>query len=315
MKKEQYVIGIDLGGTKIAAALLTSKGKILEEIKQPSFLQEGWKGMKQQITEICQNWQKSKKISAVGIGSAGPLHAPSGKLLDPTNFGWGPKIVPITQELQKKLKTPVFLENDAACAALAEFWKGKAGNDCIILTLGTGLGVGVMIDGKLLRGSRGLHPEMGHMILRPNDSEALCGCGNLGCSEALLSGVNVAKRAAKRWKISAPFTGKDLYELGMQKDPRALAIFEEYGDLLGHYFFNLVTLFYPKKFVLTGSFAEAHPLFLETAKKKLHHLLERRLHTMPIEPEVRLSQLGNRAGIFGAAYIALQKNYFLSAEQ
>ncbi len=313
MKKEKYVIGIDLGGTKIAAAILTSSGKILEEKKEPSFLEEGWSGMKRQIVEICKPWQKLKKISAIGIGSAGPLHAPSGKLLDPTNFGWGPKIVPMTQELSRTLKVPVFLENDAACAALAEYWKGKSGADCVILTLGTGLGVGVMIDGKLLRGSRGLHPEMGHMILRPNDSEALCGCGNLGCSEALLSGVNVAKRAARRWGMTS-LSGKDLYELGLKKDPKALAMFEEYGDLLGHYFFNMVTLFYPKKFILTGSFAEAHPLFLEIAKKKLHQLLERRLHTMPIEPEIRVSALGNRAGILGAAYIALQKDYFLSAE-
>jgi glucokinase len=313
MKKQKYVIGIDLGGTKIAAALLAQNGKILAEEKQPSQLQNGWSGLRQQILEICGKLQKIKKVSAVGIGSAGPLHAPSGKLLDPTNFGWGPKIVPLTKDLEKSLKLPVKLENDAACAALAEYWKGKAGGDCVILTLGTGLGVGVLLEGKLLRGSRGLHPEMGHQVLRPNDADALCGCGNLGCAEALLSGVNVAKRAARQWGL-ATLTGKELWGLAERKDPRALAAFAEYSDLLGNYFFNLVTTFYPKKIILTGSFAEAHRAFLPEAKNVLKKLLTRRLQTMPIEPEVRLSSLGNRAGIYGAAYIALQKEYFLSGQ-
>ncbi len=312
MKKQKYVIGIDLGGTKIAAALFTQEGKILAEDKQPAHLQDGWKGMREQIVEICQKLQKTKEASAIGVGSAGPLHAPSGKLLDPTNFGWGPKIVPLTKDLEKILKLPVKLENDAACAALAEFWKGKAGGDCVILTLGTGLGVGVLLEGKLLRGSRGLHPEMGHQVLRPNDADAPCGCGNYGCAEALLSGVNVGKRAAKKWGLAA-LTGKELWALAERKDPRALDLFAEYGDLLGHYFFNLVTAFYPKKIILTGSFAEAQSAFLPPAKEKLKKLLERRLHTMPIEPEVRVSTLGNRAGVYGAAYIALQKEYFLPA--
>jgi glucokinase len=310
MKKSKTVIGIDLGGTKIAAALVNESGKILREEKESSELDLGWPGMREQIKKICLKLKSGQKVSAIGIGSAGPLHAPSGKLLDPTNFGWGPKIISLTKDLERQLKIPVHLENDAACAALAESWKGKAGSDCVILTLGTGLGVGVLIGGKLLRGSRGLHPEMGHTILRPDDPEALCGCGNYGCSEALLSGVNFAKSAGKRLGLPN-LTGKELWDLAEKKNPKALELFENYGNLLGSYFFNMVTTFYPKKIVLTGSFAEAHPAFLPIAKSKLHQLLARRLHTMPIEPEVRISLLGNRAGVLGGAYIALQKNYFL----
>lgn len=306
MKK---VIGIDLGGTKVHAAMVNSAGKIVAEKRVPTDLAGGWPGLKKQLIALCKELTKENgKAVAVGIGSAGPLHAPSGKLLDPTNFGWPAAVIPIARQLQTALKIPVRLENDAAAAVLAEHWKGGAGNDCVVITLGTGLGVGVIIDGKLLRGSRGLHPEAGHVILRSGDRSALCGCGNYGCSEALLSGVNFGKRAAAALNMPG-ITAKQVAELAKNGNLKARALFSEYADLLAAYFLNMITLFYPKKIVLTGSFAEAHPLFLPEAGEKLRQLLERRLQTMPIYPEIRLSRLGNRAGVLGAAFIALHKDY------
>lgn len=307
--EKMNVIGIDLGGTKVAAAVVTPKGKILKEIVSPTDLGAGWPGLKKQLVATCRELiSLHGKVKAVGIGSAGPLHAPSGKLLDPTNFGWPAAVVPISRQLETALKIPVRLENDAAAAVLAEHWKGGGGKNCVELTLGTGLGVGVMINGKLLRGSRGLHPEAGHLLLRPGDKTAVCGCGLSGCSEAYLSGVNFGKRAGlalNRPGISA----KEVAELAQKNDPAALSLFAEYSDLLAAYMQNMVVLFYPERIILTGSFAYASPHFLAATESKLQKLLARRLLTLPIMPKLSLSRLGNNAGVLGAAYIALHKDY------
>jgi glucokinase len=304
------VIGIDLGGTKVAAAVVNEKGKILDERWEPTQLEGGWKSLRAQLVDICRAFRKKHgRLRGVGIGSAGPLHAPSGKLLDPTNFGWkDPLTVPVAANLKSALKIPVYLENDAAAAVLAEHWKGKGGDDCVMLTLGTGLGVGVIAKGRLLRGGRGLHPEGGHLLLRSGDRSAPCGCGNFGCSEAFLSGKNFASRAGRllgREEIS----GKELADLARAGDPKALALFAEYSALLADYLHNMVVLYYPKKVIFSGSFAQSHPLFLPAARARLQELIERRLKTLPLMPELRLSALENKAGILGGAYIALNPDY------
>lgn len=303
------VIGIDLGGTKIAAAVVNEKGKIIREMKEPTNLSGGWPKLKLQIATICRELMKEKGIKAIGVGSAGPLHAPSGKLLDPTNFGWKDRLtVTLTRDLQSALKIPVVLENDAAAAALAESWKGKSGKNSVVLTLGTGLGIGVIADGRLVRGGRGLHPEGGHLLLRPGDKSALCGCGNFGCAEAFLSGKNFSARCAH--KLQRPgLTGEELSQLAREKDSKALAVFEEYAELLAEYLHNIVVLYYPEKVVLTGSFAEASPFFLPSTEEKLRALLSRRLKSVPLLPKIQPSILGNKAGVLGAAYIALWRNY------
>ncbi len=303
------VIGIDLGGTKVAAGVVNEKGKILEEVWTRTELRGGWKALKQQLVELCKDLQKKHPgVKAIGVGSAGPLHAPTGKLLDPTNFGWtSPLCVNLTAELTRALKKPVQLENDAAAAVLAESWKGGGGKNCVVLTLGTGLGVGVIANGKLVRGGRGLHPEGGHMLLHPGDASAPCGCGNLGCAEAYLSGMNFARRASKA--LGKETDGKTVAAQAQAGDKRALALFSEYADLLAHYLHNIVVLYYPEKVIFTGSFAETNALFLPQTRNGLETLIARRLRTLPLLPEMKVSRLGNRAGILGAAYIAINKNY------
>jgi glucokinase len=304
------VIGIDLGGTKVAAAVVNEKGRILEERWEATQLEGGWPAMRAQLVAICKDFAKNHgRIRGVGIGSAGPLHAPSGKLLDPTNFGWkNPLTVPLTSSLKTALKLPVALENDAAAAVLAEHWKGKAGDDCVMLTLGTGLGVGVIANGRLLRGGRELHPEGGHLLLRPGDRSAPCGCGNFGCSEAFLSGKNFAARTARVLGRDG-LGGKEIMELARSGDAGALQAFDEYSTLLADYLHNIVVLYYPRKIIFSGSFAEAHPFFLPAARQRLEELIRRRLKTLPLLPELRLSRLGNRAGLLGGAYLALHPGY------
>jgi glucokinase len=301
------VIGIDVGGTKVAAGLVSKEGKILRELRMPTRLADGWPGLRAQLVEICREL-KDKKTKAVGIGSAGPLHAPTGKLLDPTNFGWaekkgGAKPISMTAELKKILKMPVHLENDAAATALAERWKGGGGDDFVVLTLGTGLGMGVINNGKLVRGGRELHPEGGHVLLRSGDPTAPCGCGLYGCAEAFLAGRNFDDRAEK--KLGLKLKGTEWAAKAEAGDEAASALFAEYSELLADYLLNLVVLYYPKTVIFAGSFAAAHPQFLPAAKQRLKLLLERRLKTVPLLPVLRPSKLGARSPILGGAYVAL----------
>lgn len=303
------VIGIDLGGTKIAAAVVDKNGKIHKEIKVPTQSEGGWKSLREQLIGLCKDFS-AHKPKAIGIGSAGPLHAPSGQLLDPTNFGWkSPLKVHITRELSKSLRLPVMLENDAAAAVLAEHWKGKAKNNSVVITLGTGLGVGVIANGKLVRGGRELHPEGGHLLLRPGDTSALCGCGNYGCAEAFLSGKNFAKRAGLILGMQN-LDAITLDEMAKDGHVQATKLFQEYGQLLGEFLHNLVVLYYPEEVILTGSFANTSSHFLSISQERLHQLIERRLKTIPLMPKIRISRLQNKAGVLGGAYIALHpKNY------
>jgi glucokinase len=305
-KKTQQWIGIDLGGTKVAAAIVSSQGRPKGLLREPTNLSGGWPALKSQLLQLCSELQrKHGKVHGIGIGSAGPLHAASGKLLDPTNFGWtSPLVVNIGRELSRALRIPVNLENDAAAAVLAECWKGGGGKNCAVITLGTGVGLGVVCDGQLVRGGRGLHPEGGHILLRPGDASAPCGCGNLGCAEAFLSGVNFGTRAS-RLLGEKGLTGADLAARATAGDRRVLALFAEYSELLADYLQNLVVLYYPERVILTGSFAEAHPHFLPAAQARLRELISRRLRTIPLEPEIRLSKLDRNAGVLGAAFVAM----------
>ncbi|MGE3263188.1 MAG: ROK family protein [Bacteriovoracia bacterium] len=304
------VIGIDLGGTKVAAGVVDSEGKIFFEQRVSTELGGGWPRLKKQLLTLCRELQKNHSgIKAIGIGSAGPLHAPSGRLLDPTNFGWSkPLTVAIASQLEQSLNLPVRLENDAAAAVLAERWRGGAGDNCVVLTLGTGLGMGVIANGKLVRGGRELHPEGGHILLRPGDTSAPCGCGNLGCAEAYLSGKNFTARVASSLGKPALST-LEILEMAKSGNPEVLVFLKEYSELLAVYLQNLVVLYYPEKVILTGSFANAHPLFLPQAETHLRVLLARRLKTLPLLPKIRISRLGNRAGVLGAAFVALHSKY------
>jgi glucokinase len=312
MNKKSLAIGIDIGGTKIAAGIVSDSGRILSELKEPVVLDQGPKGLIRQLNSIINGLLPlaKSKLCGIGIGSAGPLHAPSGSLLDPTNFGWKAGKVPIVGPLQKNFRAPISFDNDAAAAALAEQWKGGGGDDFIVLTLGTGLGVGVMVEGKTLRGSRGLHPEAGHLLLRPGDTSAPCGCGNLGCAEGLLAGSHFVRRTSQ--KVGRTLSAPEIVQAAKEGAPWALESFSEYGELLGEYTYNLCMLFYPKQIILAGSFASASSLFIPGAQRKLRSLLKRQNSTLRIMPKLRPSRLANRSGLLGAARLAfLKETYWL----
>ncbi len=184
------VLAYDLGGTKLSVGVVDSRGKVIEESREPVRASEGKAALFRQLSDLGKPLLKRyPRIKKVGIASAGPLDPRTGSLLNPTNLSrggpeWG--VVPLAKQLSKSLGLPVHLDNDAAAAMLAEHWIGaaKGYDNAMILTLGTGLGTGVIANGELLRAGRFLHPEAGHAIIGFADASAPCGCGNFGCAEA-----------------------------------------------------------------------------------------------------------------------------------
>ncbi len=310
LKKNQKVLAFDLGGTKIAAGVVNSQGKVLKETRVLALFEAGKEAVIQQLTDLGNHFlSEFPEIKKVGIASAGPLDPQKGILLDPTNFvsskgHWGK--LPLAQILSKKLKKPVKLENDAAAAMLAEHWIGAARgyDNAMILTLGTGLGTGIINNGQLVRCGRHLHPEAGHIILHHQDTTAPCGCGNLGCSEAYLSGRSFTRRARTRFG-DPDLTAVDIAKLARKGDPRALAAFDEYSTLMSVAIHNYVVIYAPEIIIFTGSFAEASDLFIKQTTEKTKTLLARRTVGVNLIPKIAVSKLKNNAGLIGGAFIAM----------
>ncbi len=307
-KSHKKVLAYDLGGTKVLVGVVTHQGKVLDEIRAPVVSEKGKAAVIQQLADLGNELlKKHPEIRKVGMASAGPLDPKTGTLLDPTNFGnWGK--VPLAKLLSAKLKRPVAMENDAAAAILAETWKGKAKGckNAMILTLGTGLGTGIIANGELVRAGRLLHTEAGHIIIRHGDDSAPCGCGNLGCSEAFLSGRSFTRR--NRLRFARPeMTAQDIAELAHQGDPRALAAFDEYSELMAIAVHNYCVIYCPELIVFTGSFAATADLFLPKVRERLKNLLKRRRKGIDLLPKLVVSSLDNRAGLLGGAYIALTR--------
>jgi glucokinase len=307
---QKYVLAFDLGGTKLCAGIVSERGKILAELREPTKVEEGKEGVVNQMAAMGSLLlKKYSKFKSVGIASAGPLDPTTGVLLDPTNFTtstgktWGK--VPLAKMLSKKMKKPVHMENDAAAAMLAEHWIGAAKKykNAMILTLGTGLGTGIICNGSLVRAGRNLHTEAGHLILKDHDQTAPCGCGNLGCAEAYLSGRNFTRRAHARFG-DPHLEAQDLANLARGKDPRALAAFEEYARIMAVAIHNYVVIYCPEIVIFTGSFAQTSDLFLEKTQEYLEDLLLRRRVGVDLMPKLAISTLEGKAGLIGGAYVA-----------
>ena len=305
------VLSFDLGGTKLAAGVVNRQGRILESVEVPALMEQGKEVVIDQLVSLGREFMaKHPEIKRIGMASAGPLDPLKGILLDPTNYA-GPKgtwgKVPITKILQKRLKVPVLLENDAAAAALAEHWIGSAkkADNAVILTLGTGLGTGVICNGALVRAGKNRHTEAGHIIIHANDKSAPCGCGNLGCAEAYLSGRSFGRRAQQRFGRS-DLTARDIANLAKHHDPRAIAAFEEYSEIMAIALYSYTKLYCPDIFIFSGSFSKAAPLFLPHTERHLERLLERELKTER-QPKLEISCLQNQAGLIGGAYIAFNR--------
>lgn len=307
--KTPVYLCFDLGGTKLRAAHVSATGRILAHVTGAVDLKAGFPGLIQLFVSLSEQLPPAK-VKSISVASAGPLHPAKGVLLDPTNFftlekSWG--VIPLVAQLKKAFKKPVRLENDAAAAVLGEMWKGGHGGkrNIVAMTLGTGVGIGVITNGQLVRAGRGLHTEASHIPINSEDKNYPCGCGAYGCIEAYLAGTHFSKRMSAR--IGRELTGPQAVQLAEDGDLQVRTSFREYGKYLAQAIRSLTVTFAPEVVVLSGGFSHASSLFLPETTKALPGLLERYRDGIDLLPEVRVSRLQNDAGILGAAYLEVFK--------
>jgi glucokinase len=298
----EYAIGVDLGGTNLRAAAISRDGKMLNRISRST----PGSGRNAVITgmvtaiETLQASLSSQTLVGVGVGVPGFILMDQGIIAVAPNL---PEFenYPVRDDIESRLGAPVILENDANAAALGEKWMG-AGRDTdnlILLTLGTGIGGGIIIDGDVLRGRLGMAAELGHITISPNGYP--CGCGNRGCVEKYASATAVSAMA-RLLNLGPDLSAEEVYQLAKGGNERAQAIFETVGASLGTLLATLITIFDFPLYLLGGGMTAAWDLF-EPAMK-----LELQSRSFPYRrspPRIERALLGADAGLYGAAYLPL----------
>ena len=311
-------IGVDVGGTKIAAGVVDDAGAILATTRRETAATDPVM-LEEQIQDAVAELLVSHAAVAVGVAAAGFVNATTGVVLFAPNLAWRDE--PLGRDLQKRLGLPVTVENDANAAAWGEYRFGAASHvdDMVLVTVGTGLGGGIVSAGMLLRGAGGLGGELGHVRVVPNGIR--CGCGNRGCWEQYASG-SALEREARELATSGSLYAARLLELcddqpkalrgrmvtqaAHEGDPAATELLADLGRWLGEGMASMAAVLDPSVFVVGGGVVEAGDLVIEPARHALRRNLPARGHRPDIE--VQAATLGNEAGIIGAADLARERS-------
>jgi glucokinase len=309
-------IGVDIGGTKIAAGVVTPSGKVLARRltrtpgrdKSPDVVEDTIAGV---VAELC----RGHRVKAVGIGAAGFVDAERSSVLFAPHLSW--RNEPLRVALTARTGLTVVVDNDANAAAWAEMrWGvGRSVRNAVLVNLGTGIGGAVVVDGRLYRGGHGLAGEFGHMTVVPGGQR--CECGNRGCWEQYASGNALAREAADLLRSASPMaeglshaldgdpsrvTGSVVTELARAGDRACVELLDEVGQWLGTGLANLADAFDPELFIVGGGVAQAGELLLDPARRAF----ARNLAGRGFRPEARVmpTALGSDAGLIGAAGLA-----------
>jgi len=312
---DRVVIGVDLGGTNTRIALVGHDGGVLDKQSEETRASEGHEKV---IATLIGNIERQfananrlgREVAAVGVGAPGVIHEQTGIVVQSPNFpDWNN--LPLKATLEGALKIPVFIENDANAAALGEQWRGAAKDigSMIFLTLGTGVGGGIVLDGRIWHGADGMAGEIGHMTIVPQGRT--CGCGNTGCLEMYASSrgivMNFMESAAAECAAAGErsgITSAEVYQAARTGDARALCAMQEMGRSLGIGIANLINIFNPEMVVIGGRVKDAWDLFIDATKAEI----KKRAFRYPAErTRIVPSLLGDDAGMVGAAAVAFQK--------
>jgi glucokinase len=307
-------IGIDVGGTKVAAGVVDENGVVLAELRRPTPSTDP-DAVEQTIADVVAELRTQHEVVAIGIGAAGFIDAERSTVLFAPNLAWRDE--PLRDDVAKLIDLPVVVENDANAAAWGEyrFGAGRGEPSMVCVTVGTGIGGGIVLDGTLFRGRYGIGAEFGHMAVVPNGRR--CGCGQRGCWEQYCSGRALLHEAREIADVQKVY-GRRLLELGdgrpegieapevtkaaIEGDPAAMECFTIVGQWLGQGLANLAAVLDPGAFVVGGGVADAGDLLLDPARRHFGQVLTGT--GFRPRPEIRHATLGNRAGMVGAADLA-----------
>ena len=301
----EYSIGVDLGGTNLRAAAISKDGKILDKVSVDTNAAGGREAVindiVQSITGLRAN-QAGNRIAGVGIGVPGFILLEEGRILNSNNLPYLEDF-PLRDEIEKRLGTPVILENDANAAALGEKWMGTGHDveDLVLLTLGTGVGGGIISGGRIIHGFLGMAGELGHITVVPNGNP--CGCGNTGCLEKHASATAV-EATAKLLALGDNLTSLDVYNMALEGNEAAKRVFESMGEALGVALAMLVNTFNFPLYLLSGGPLPAWDFF---APPMIAEIKRRSFTFRNSNTRVERAMLGNQAGLYGAAYLPFQR--------
>ncbi len=309
----RYGFGIDVGGTTVKLAWFDETGNMLRAWEIPTVTAEGGKQILPDIAKAVNHFLEQEKVDrsqliGIGLGVPGPVDG-NGVVSRCVNLGWGR--IDLPQELEKLTGLPVKAGNDANVAAMGEYWKGGGAGfqNMIMATLGTGLGGGIVLDGRLLHGAHGAGGEIGHMLLKPEETE-VCGCGKRGCVEQYCSATGLARQAKKHLQASDRPSclrqlenpvSKDIFDAAKAQDALALEILEEYYDHMGQFLGALCSALDPEVVVLGGGVTKAGPMLVEG----ITPYFKKYAFDTGAEVKITIAQLGNDAGAYGAFKLAL----------
>ena len=308
---ERIVFAVDLGGTHLRVALVDDTGRILNQHKQDTPKGDSAEDIVDALVQVAERWGCSElPVVATSIMVPGAVDCAKAVVVQAPNL---PSLVnfPLKSQLQKRLGWPVYLENDANAAVVGEMWQGAARGcrDVVSVTLGTGVGGGVILDGKLWRGSHGSGGEIGHTTVDPF-SGLKCKCGNTGCLELFASATAIVRMTREALSSfpetslkSDELTAEKVYDAGKQGDELALVVFKRFGMYLGIGLANLINLIDPQIIVITGGVVNGWDLFAEEMYRQVG---ERAFRTTAQQVKIAKAECGDNAGLLGAARLALQ---------
>ncbi|WP_067478349.1 ROK family glucokinase [Actinomadura hibisca] len=308
-------IGVDVGGTKVAAGVVDDRGAILERVRRPtpSTNPQETAEVIAEVVDLLRG--KFEDVTAVGLGAAGFVDETRSTVLFAPNLAWREE--PLKKKVEEMVGLPVVVENDANATAWGEarFGAGRGHDFVVLIALGTGIGGGIIINGELYRGRFGIGAEMGHFRVVPDGRR--CGCGNRGCWEQYASGNALVHEARDLARVAPAMAGR-LLELGDGKpegisgpeitqaaregDQAALECFRTVAQWAGQGLADLSAILDPGLFIIGGGLSDAGDLLLDPIKKAFGDALTGRGHR-PV-PEIRIAELGSAAGIVGAADLA-----------
>ncbi|MFH0812074.1 MAG: ROK family protein [Pseudomonadota bacterium] len=324
---EKLAIAVDLGGTNIRVGAIDEAGKLWGRIKQTTLVEKGKESVVYSLITAIETLYKTcpkTQVIGIGLGVAGAVDIEKGTITQSPNFpGW--ENYPLKSALQARLPEtiPIVLDNDANAAALGERWKGagRGTNDLICLTLGTGIGGGIIINGKLLHGVDGMAGEVGHITVDPHGPR--CSCGNYGCLEALASATAIKREAMKAAIVSPEselnkrskedreaITPELVYHLAESGDPVSRTIYQTMGKYLGIGIASLINVFNPEMVIIGGGVSRAWNMFMPATQAEVNT----RAFKIPAQrAKIVPALLGDDAGLLGAAYLVFQSAHCLDS--
>ena len=313
---ERYGFGIDLGGTTCKLGLFQVDGTLMEKWEIPTDTRENGKNVLPDIAasveeKIRQHHISREQIIGAGIGVPGAVNN-EGVVNRCINLGWG--IVPVSKELSSLLSVPVYTANDANVAALGEAWKGSGNgySSIAMITLGTGIGGGVVLDGQIINGFHGAAGELGHIVVNPEEQDA-CNCGNHGCIEQYASATGIVRQARKQLAESREdsvlrkeqnLSAKSVFDAAKAGDALAKKIAAEVCNMLGRVIGTICNVINPEAVIIGGGVSRAGDILLELVQEGFRNSV---FHASR-DTVIRLASLGNDAGIYGAMKLLLNKD-------